>query len=381
MHRFLVVLGCALVLGCATAPRPVEVVSSPPEESKAPATAARASPEEPPYLTPAQILKRLEESKVSYRVEGKDSPPGGWAEQLWPQRVQVVEYPRVVVERGARVIRDWPENPKARALLEEAEPHFQAKRYAEAAKLYARATEVCPDCYMAWNFRGDAAYFADDASTALGFYQKAIALNPEDHRSWFFQGNALAKLGRFDDALDSWAWCLVLSPRYPIIRQFFRTNAHLGLVIRDDVIVPRGFAERVKDGVSIQFDPNHDPAWLAFANCKALWLGEPSHRQEMTGTTDEHFTSVEELECLGSALVIHQGQKAQGKTEASDPTLDRLFAIAQDRMLQEAVLFEVGSRVHPQVVLTVEDAVRQRLKTYVLSHVLVPAGATGRYDL
>jgi hypothetical protein len=379
LHRSLLVLGCVLVLGCASTPKPV--VAPPVGAPETPASAPASQPEKPPYLTPNQILKRLEESKVSYRVDGKDSPPGGWADQLWPQRVQAVEFPRVVVEGGERVVRPWPDNPRARALLEEAEPHFQAKRYEEAGKLYARATEVCPDCYLAWIYRGDAAYFAGDAATALEHYRKAITLNPDDHRSWFFLGNALAKQERFKEALDAWAWCLVLSPRYPVIRQFFRTNAHLGLVIREDVIVPRGYAERAGEEISIQFDPNHDPAWFAFANCKALWLGEPSHRQEMTGTTEEHFTSVEELECLGSALAVHQGQKEQGKAEVSDPTLDRLFVIAQDGMLLDAVLFEVGARVSPQVVLTLDDGARQRLKAYVLEHVLVPAAAAGSYDL
>ena len=336
--------------------------------------ASVSGPEQPPFLSPSEIVKRLEASKVSYRIEGKDSPPGGWAESLWPQRVQAVEHPRVVVQNGERVIRQWPQHAGARKLLDEAEPHFQAKRFEEAGKLYARATEACPDCYMAWNFRGDAAYFAGDAATALAHYRKAAALNPDDHRSWFFQGNALAKLGRFDEALEAWAWCLALNPRYPVIRQFFRHNAHLGLFIREDAIVPRGYAERDGEGVSIQFDPNHDPSWFAFANCKALWLGEPSHRQEMTGTTEEHFSSTEELECLGSALVVHQGMREQGKTEASDPTLDRLYGIAQDGMLLEAVLFEVGSRIHPQVILTTEEATRQRLKAYVLKHVLVPTG-------
>ena len=379
MHRSLIVIGCVLVLGCASTPKPAAVPSA--EATKAPATAQRSQPEEPRYLTPSQILKRLEESKVSYSVEGRDSPPGGWADALWPRRVQAVEFPRVVVEGGERVIREWPENPRARALLDEAEPHFEARRYEEAGKLYARATEVCPDCYVAWNFRGDAAYFAGDAATALGHYRKAISINPDDHRSWFFMGNALVRLERFDEALEAWAWCLTLNPRYPVIRQFFRNNASLGLVILEDTIVPRGYAERTANGVSIQFDPNHDPAWLAFANCKALWLGEPSHRQEMTGTTEEHFNSVEELECLGSALAVHVGQREQGKTETSDPTLDRLYVIAQDGMLMEAVLFEVGARVHPQLMLTMEDASRQRIKAYVLEHVLVPAAKAGRYDL
>lgn len=375
MLRPLLVLCCVLAAGCASTPKPG------PGPTAAAAGTSRPRPEQPRYLSPAEVLKRLEESSVSYRVDGQDSPPGGWADQLWPQRVQEVTYPRVVAEGGQRVVRAWPEHAQAQALLSEAEPHFQAKRYEEAGKLYTRATEVCPECYVAWTFRGDAAYFSDDAETALKHYRKAATLNPDDHRTWFFQGNALAKLGRYEEALQAWAWCLVLNPRYPVIRQFFRTNAHLGLVIREDAIVPRGAAERDGEEVLIRWDPSHGPAWLAFANCKALWLGEPSHREEMTGTQEEHFTSVEELECLGSALLIHRSQTQEGKGEESDPTLDRLGAILDDGMLLEAVLFEVGARVYPQVSLTMEDEVRQRLKAYVLSHVLVPAGSSGSYDL
>jgi tetratricopeptide (TPR) repeat protein len=367
LNRSLLVIGCALALGCASTQKPAA-------SQAGKAQAQSSAPEQPEFLSPAEIVKRLEASPVQYRVDGKDSPPGGWADALWPQRVEEVQFPKVEVKNGERIIREWPEHAGARKLLDEAEPHFQAKRYAEAGKLYARATEVCPDCYMAWNFRGDAAYFADDAATALEHYRKAAALNPDDHRAFFFQGNALAKLGRFNEALEAWAWCLVLNPRYPVIRRFFQNNPELGLIVRDDAIVPRGYAERDGEAVSIQFDPNHDPAWFAFANCKALWIGEPSHRQEMTGTTEEHFSSTEELECLGAALVFHQGMKEQGKTDASDPTLDRLYGIAEDGMLLEAVLFEVGSRVHPQIVLTTEDSTRQRLKAYVLKHVLVPMG-------
>ncbi|WP_342381207.1 tetratricopeptide repeat protein [Myxococcus stipitatus] len=328
-------------------------------------------------------MKRMEASAVAYRVEGRDSPPGGWADQLWPQRVSARDAPRVKEENGERVVVDWPGNPPAvNALLDEAEPHFEARRYAQAAKLYEQATNTCPDCYLAWNFRGDAALFSGDAATALEHYRRAIQVNPNDHRSWFFQGNALARLGRFKEALDSWAWCLVLNPRYGVIRDMFRNNAGLGIAVLGEAIVPRGYAEREGEGISVQFDPDHDPSWLAFANCKALWLGEPSHRQEMTGSVDERFSTLEEVECLGSALVVHGGRKDKaGSEHSSDPSLERLTAITQDGMLTEAVLFEVGTRIHPQIVLTLDDDVRQRLKAYVLKHVLVPVPTAGGHDL
>jgi len=39
-----------------------------------------------------------------------------------------------------------------------------------------------------------------------------------------------------------------------------------------------------------------DDAWLAWANCKAAWLGEAEHRKAMTGSSKTAFTSKEELE-------------------------------------------------------------------------------------
>jgi tetratricopeptide (TPR) repeat protein len=366
--RTLVVVGCLWGLGCASAPKPAPAsVAAPPAATERPASAQR-----PDYLTPSEVMKRLEASKVSYRLEPKDSPPGGWAEQLWPMQVEPVQLPRVVVEDGARVIREWPVNPTGDALVVQAEEHFKERRYPEAAKLYEQALAVCPDCYLARAYLGDTLLFRGDAAAALVHYQKATELNPHDYRLHYFQGSALARLGRLKEAYQAFAWSLVLNPRNPALRQFFRQNRGMGMVLRDDVLVPRGFARQDGEEVVIEFDPDYGAAWLAFANCKALWLGEAAHRQEMTGSAERHFTSVEETECLVSVAMVHAAQKEQGKDERADPSLERLMAVIEDGMVTQMVLFEMAARVHPQYTLTLDDEDRQRLKDYVLKHVLIP---------
>lgn len=379
VSRFLFVLGSALALGCASTPKPAPATDTAPAR---PVTAQAQQPEsgEAPahskhrFLPPAEIMKRIQDSSVLYRIDGKDSPPGGWADQLWPTKVAPVAHPRVVTEHGHPVVQEWPVNEKAEALLQEAEPLFQAEHYAEAAKLYERATTVCPDCYEAWSFRGDAALFSGDAATGLAHYRKAASLNPYDYRLFFYQGNALLHLGRLDEAREAWAWSLVLNPRNPLIRQVFQQNPQLGLVIREDAFVPRGVARKEGDAVAVEFDPDYGAEWLAYANCKGLWLGEPSHRQEVTGSTDPGFTSDEELECLASALAVHVSQREKGTADKVDPSLDGVVAIVQDGMASELIAFEMGARVYPQVTLTLGDAARQRLREYVLRYVLVPAG-------
>lgn len=355
-----------LVTACASAPKPA------PAPGAEAAQATRAAPRRTEFLTPAEILKRLEDSEVMYRLEPRDSPPGGWAEDLWPRRVAPVFSPRVVVEGGRRVIREWPENAKAEALIQQGEEHYQARRYGEAAKFYQRAVEVCPDCYLAHAYLGDAVLFDGDAEGALVHYRKAAEINPDDYRLYYFQGSALARLGRLPEAREAFAWSLVLYPRNPLMRQFFKQNRGVGMGMLDDVLVPRGFAREEGGVVLVEFDPDYGAAWLAYANCKALWEGEPSHREEMTGTAERHFSSVEELECLWSLANVHAAQREEGKEDRVDSSLDGLMSVIQDGMTMELVLFEMAARVHPQFTLTLEEEERQRLKDYVLSYVLIP---------
>jgi tetratricopeptide (TPR) repeat protein len=317
-------------------------------------------------------MQQMEDSKVSYRIDPKDSPPGGWAEELWPRRIEPVTMPRVVVEDGQRVIQEWKENPKAQDFINQAEKHFRAERYAEAAKLYQKALEVCADCYLARAYLGDALLFGGDPEAGLQQYRKAAETNPHDYRLFYFQGSALARLGRMAEAREAFAWSLVLNPRNPILRKFFRENPGSGLAVRGDVLVPRGFAHEEDKEVVVEFDPDYGAAWLAYANCKALWLGEASHREAMTGTDEPHFSSVEELECLASAAMVHASQREKGEEGGTmDLSLDGLVAVIEDGMATELVLFEMAARVHPQYTLTLGDAERQRLKDYILRYVLL----------
>ncbi len=353
-------LVCVLALGCAT---------SPPAATPSPPPAAKGSG----FLGPAEILQLMEKSSVTYKVDPQDSPPGGWAEQLWPRRLEPVTWPQVVEEGGRRSIREWPIPPEVHQLIADAEPHYQAHRYDEAAKLYTRATERCPSCYLAWLFRGDAALFAEDPTTALAHYDKAAQLNPHDYRAHFYRGSALVRLERYEEARDAWAWSLVLHPRNPVIRQFFQNNPEVGLVITGDVVVPRGIALQEEDAVVIHFDPDRHPAWFAYANCKAIWLGEPSHREALTGSTEHPFSSTEEFECLASAVSVYESELRKGEEAREDDSLARLRSIIQDKMASELILFEMAARVHPQMALTLDDEARKRLHAYVLAYVLVPA--------
>ncbi|CAM3927470.1 tetratricopeptide repeat protein [Corallococcus exiguus] len=369
MHRPFFFLLLPLTFGCASTP------ATP--RAAAPVQAAPA--EKKGLLSLPEILQRMEASPVKYELGEKDSPPDGWADTLWPQRIPPLPYARVVREGGSATLAPPHETPESERLLAEAEPHFKDNRFDEAAKFYARATDACPTCANAWIFRGDAALFAARPEEALGYYRKAAELNPDDYRGHFFMGHALSRLGRRAEAREAFASALVLNPRLPTLRTLLKKYPGFGLVITPDVVVPRGMAERTETGVAARYDGHYGTAWLAFAACKAMWLGEPSHRKEMTGSdSDTQFTSTEELECLSAALtgyeVAKEQKDADTDTTIPDKGLERLERIVEAGMVDMLVLFELASRVHPQATLTMSEDARQRLRAYILEFVLLERG-------
>jgi hypothetical protein len=145
----------------------------------------------------------------------------------------------------------------------------------------------------------------------------------------------------------------------------------MGMAILEDVVVPRGFARKDGEDVVIEYDPDYGPAWLAFAQCKALWLGEPSHRQEMTGSTEHRFSVIEETECLTSAAGVHAAQMEKGEEGPSDPFLLHVLAAIEDGFVTQLVLSELAARVDPQYTLTLDDDTRQKLRDYIIQRGLL----------
>jgi len=371
--RYLLVTCFLLGLGCASAPKPA------PTPAVAPAPKLRSLPsaDDLPYLSPSEIVKRMQGSPVKYRVEPDDSPPGGAADSLWPMGIQPVDLPRVVVEDGRRVVQEWPLEPKMEALMAQAVKHIEAQRLEEAEKISNQVIAECRDCYLAFEHLGEIALARGEPAAALGHYQKALQLNPDDSQLHYGLGRALVRLGRLKEAREALAWALVLGPRDATLRRLLGEFEGVGMVFKGDVLIPRGFAYKRGEEMVVLYDPLYGPAWLAFGACKALWHADAEHRKEMTGHTEHFFNSIEDFECVSAAAHVHETQKAQNVEGPMDPTLDRLLDVMRDGMFSEMVLFETMSRISPQFTLTLDDEGRRRMWQYVLKHVLVPVGAQG----
>ncbi|WNG57694.1 tetratricopeptide repeat protein [Archangium gephyra] len=363
-----------LTSACATTPRPASEPASGEGSGEAVALNVRSVPDTRSrhFLTPPELMKRIESSPVQYLIQDLESLKGVAPEQLvdvvWPHGPDPLDVPVVARSAdGSRVVRPAKFNPEAMALIHQAEVHYRAERYAEAEKLYAQALEKEPGNYLAALNLGDAALFSGDPKTAFTRYERAARINPDDHRSYFYRGTALVHPDRMAEARDMYAWALTLRPEHPYVTHALDQNADtLGIRLQPRVLRPRALARVEGKGVSVHIDP--ESPWFAYGLCKALWLGEESHREEMTGERDYHPTNIEELECLGLLGAVYARFQEEGKPK--DPALERFMHIVEDGYGKELILYEVLARQAPHVVLTLEPEARERLHQYVLRYVM-----------
>lgn len=379
--------GAVLLLtsACATAPAPRPASSSGDGADEAYAQNVRTVPDnrERHFLTPSELMKRIDDSPVQYLIDDlenlKGLAPEQFVDAVWPQGPEPIEIPVVTPSAdGSRVVRPAKFDAEAMALIEQAEVHYRAKRYAEAEKLYTQSLAKEPGNYLATLNLGDVALFSGDAKTALTRYEQATRINPDDHRSYFFRATALGRLDRMGEARDMYAWALTLRPEHPYVMHAVDLNAGtLGIRVQPRVLRPRALARTEGEGVSVHVDPKSP--WFVYGLCKAFWLGEASHREEMTGEREYHPTNVEELECLGMLGAVYSRFREEGKPE--DPALERFMRIVEDGYGKELILYEVLARRAPHVVLTLEPEARERLHEYVLRYVVPLEEGSGSGDI
>ncbi|HEY3451190.1 MAG TPA: tetratricopeptide repeat protein [Myxococcales bacterium] len=349
----------------------------------APVDGAIVTPPKHKYLTLPEILQRMEASPVHYVLHTldklEDVPQDSLKDQIWPQIVEPVDLPKVGRGASGRFdVSAWPAKPEALEANEAAEELFKNKDLEGAAKKYREAIAADPDFYIAYANLGDCLLFgARDPKAALVQYEKALKLNPDDYRLHFYRGNTLLALGRKGEAVEEFVTSLVLKPRNPILISKLRSEgSKLGIRVQGELLDPWGFARREGEAVAAYSDPKK-PGWLGWASCKAFWIGEPSHRKEMTGSTDEGWSTTEDLECMVALISAHlvTVEKDLGK---ADPAVQQLESVLKDGLASAFVVYELGSRLDPQITLKIERSFHPTLRKYIRKYVLGLGGGGGQ---
>src|SRR5262249_35069211 len=199
-----------------------------------------------------------------------------------------------------------------------------------------------------------------DPRTAVEIYDRGLALNRDDFRLHFFRADALFAQGRDADALAGYVRALVLRPRRPsVLGNLNRAAGRLGIVVRAHPFLPHASVSVEGDRIEVDYD---DGPWRYYGLCKALW------RHERGG----EWSTGEEHDCLGVLLDAYH--EAHG---APDAALDRLAAIVRDGLLDEFIVYEIGSRLFPDLTLLLADSQREQVRTFVERYVVSSTDRVG----
>ncbi len=321
------------------------------------------------FLTISQLMKLMDASKTRYEIRSLGAlelARGTLADTTWPQAIGANDRPRVVSDGGTITIVEWEQSAELVAALAKANQAYVKKDYAEAEKRFRAAVASSPTDPRAHAYLGDALLFGGKPEAAKAEYDRAIELNPFDYRYFFFRASAWRTLGVLANEKADLRTSLMLKPRNA--RLLGAVNeARLGVHVEPDILVPQSFARQEQDAIVIYADPQR-LGWFSWASCKAAWLGEAGHRKDATGSEAHHWSSTEELECLSALLAgYHQGRKSG---EPVDPRLERLGAIADEGLGTGLVLYEMGSRIDPQITLRLGPEAQKLVREYVEKYVL-----------
>lgn len=331
---------------------------------------ARSAEPRGKMLSVSQIMKLMEASKTSYELktfESLDLARGTIAATMWPQRIEPAHVPKVERKGGQVTITEWTQSAELGAALHHADEAYTKKDYAEAEKRFRAAVALDPSNPLAHAYLGDALLFGGKPDKAKEEYDRAIAINPDDYRLYFFRSTAWRKLGEPAKARDDLRTSLTLKPRNPTLLNSVE-HGGLRVHVEPDILVPQSFARREGESIVVYTDPQQ-MGWFAWGNCKGMWLGEPDHRKALTGSSDPAaWTSVEELECLSALLAGYAMQLEKDPTR--DPRLEQLKAIVDEGLAIGLVLYELGSRIDPQITLRITPEARAVVRKYVEKYVL-----------
>jgi cytochrome c-type biogenesis protein CcmH len=114
---------------------------------------------------------------------------------------------------------------------------FDQGQYAEAARAYARATEISPGNAVLWSSLGEARVMASTSDpmppAALDAFRKAVALDPKDPRARYFMAVQKDLTGDHRGAIGDWLALLKDTPAgAPWDNDLQRTIEQVGMINR-----------------------------------------------------------------------------------------------------------------------------------------------------
>ncbi|MBI2520744.1 MAG: tetratricopeptide repeat protein [Bdellovibrio sp.] len=319
----------------------------------------------------------MEKSEVMYVVDTFEKHPDllklNFADELWPKRRPYLSQPwKFPREGGGWGIGEYPTKTfcpeEINAIHDEvfSPKHILAKTKAKLAPIITKF----PNCFIAEFAMADIEYKQHNYENALALYDELLKKAPIHYRLHLYKADTYMSLKRYADARRSYVEALALMPRHETILKSLSDNKKL-LKINPEIepFTPRAFVRRESEKKIAIYVSQDGPEWLAYAQAKAIWLGEESYRKRFLEKDNIKWNSEEEFQSLALLGTFYMELKKMGKTKLSLKS-ERLVEIMKSGHLSQFILYEIGSRIDPYIMLYMNEEQMKEMRSFVEMYVM-----------
>ena len=305
--------------------------------------------------SPAEILKIMSDSKLSYEVNVIDKAiecPD------YSKKLNYHDSYRVKSDSGLFTYAFKP-NDKAKPLFDKAETFFQSN-VDSALFYYELSLKADSSLYNVMTYIGQMYEHKGDVANTIKWYKTAISKNYIDYMAHWFLADACLKTGDTKNAVNEIVIAQILNRNNQNIKKSAANIFKKSFLSSDDwYFNPQVEMKKISDSkISLAFNEK----WIGYAMAKALWSFEPGYSKSM-GVGQGQYSTIEDRECLISLLVSLENSKIEID---NDRQLSILKEAAENKFLDEYILYEIVLPKTPFVACQLPEETILGIKDYIL---------------
>jgi len=299
----------------------------------------------PKLHTPAEIMKIMENSELTYEIGGDYIVP-------LPDSPVVLSNQMFLREKeGGYSLETYSLSDQTRQVLQEGEEAFHNEDFGKAMTLYQQLLEVQPEYFHALTLIGDAYFSIGQFDSAKSWFSRSIELNFADYNAHWFLADTYEKLNNMEAAADEATIAHLLNVNHSNLRKAVRYyRERTNHPWKEWVFDPQYALS--KDGNEVTIKTTAE--WLGYALVKAAWAYEPGYAQSMLGNQKDKLVVVwpEEKEAIMAVL-------------ASNEKLSHINDIIDKGFFTEFILYEVTAKMKPSILVLLPREMFARMVEYV----------------
>jgi tetratricopeptide (TPR) repeat protein len=309
--------------------------------------------------SPAQLLKIMEESSLTYNLGILEQP------------VPCTAYKEVIADNSARGAGEaggkdpgsYTLKEEEQALFNQGRAHFRNGAMGEARSVYFSLLKLRPDFAPAMTFLGQTYEAEHDYKNAIKCLEAAITLNYHDYLAHYFLADDYAATGDYKRAASEIILASILNRNNTNIRTAMaRILPKAGFKTADWCFEPQVYIGRKADSsVDVQFGEN----WVGYAVAKAIWTFEPGYSAANGGAPEGRYNTAADKECLAVlAMSLINDEKKSWKKK---PELNALMRSFDKKLFMEFLYYEVMLPKYPHAVYQLPAETLNSVRDYVMT--------------